>query len=347
VLPTVVVVTCRRLPLLSALLLLALPGPSAAAAAVEAPAESAPRMTYGKTGGVSADTAPGGVSDPRKVGAIVYGAPAPPRPVARVFRVTRSVREGRLPVVRFRIDEPGVRVVTARLVVIGTDRSVPARVDIGRVRTGRLRTLRWPRGTKIPAGEYTVRIHARDPEGATLARAANATGKAPLSVKKVRPRQRPEMSPPQPPAQPTEKVGSTGVFPVAGPFTWGNDESKFGAARRGHSHEGQDLMAAQGTPVVTPLSGTVAFVDNQKGGAGNYIVINADDGRSLFFAHLADGTTTVTPGQTVTAGTTIGAVGSTGSSSGPHLHFEIWEGGWRDRGGRPVDPLPQLQAWAR
>src|SRR5687768_10709941 len=257
------VVTCRLLLLL--VLGSCVPAAPAPAAAVEAPASLADeRIVYGKTGGASAAAAPGGEQDPRKVGAIVYGAPPARRPVARVFRVTRSVREGRLPVVRFRIDEPGVRVVTARLVVVGADRSVPARVDVGRIRTGRLRTLRWPRGTRIPAGEYTVRIHARDPEGATLARAANATGKATLSVKKVRPRPRPEISQPQPLPQPTEKVVSTGVFPVAGPFTWGNDESRFGAERRKHSHEGQDLMAAEGTPVVTPLSGTVAFVDNQK-----------------------------------------------------------------------------------
>ena len=337
--------TCRRLSLFCALFVLAFSS-SAVAAAVEAPEDISAVRVSSKTGGVSADSAPGGSSDPRKTGAIAYGAPAPPRPVARVFRVTRSVREGRLPTVRFRIDEPGVRVVTARLVVVGADRSVPARVDIGRIRTGRLRTLRWPRGTKIPAGSYTVRIHARDPEGATLARAANATGKATLVVKKVRPRPRPEISQPQPLPQPTQKVASMGVFPVAGPFTWGNEESRFGAGRKGHTHEGQDLMAAEGTPVVTPLSGTVAFVDNQKSGAGNYIVINADDGRSLFFAHLQDGTTTFRPGQVVSAGSTIAAVGTTGSSSGPHLHFEIWEGGWRDRGGRPIDPLPQLQAWA-
>ena len=324
------VVTCRRL--LSFAVVFACAAPSFAVAG---------------TGGASADSAPGGAADPRRVGAIVYGAPAPPRPVARVFRVSRSVVEGRLPTVRFRIDEPGVRVVTARLVVIGVDRSVPARVTIGRVRTGSLRTLRWPRGTKIPPGDYTVRIHARDPEGATLARAANATGKAVLSVKKkVRPRPRPEMSQPQPLPQPTEKVPSTGIFPVAGEFTWGNEESRFGAGRRGHTHEGQDLMAAEGTPVVTPLTGTVAFVDNQPSGAGNYIVINADDGRSLFFAHLQDGSTTVAVGTRVVAGSTIAAVGTTGSSSGPHLHFEIWEGGWRDRKGHPIDPLPQLQAWA-
>lgn len=342
------VVTCRRL-LLLCVACSSFGAAPAAAAVVEAPAslDDAPRVSYGKTGGTSAEAAPGGSQDPSKSGAIVFGAPPLPRPVARVFRVTRSVREGRLPVVRYRIDEPGVRVVVARVVVIGADRSVPARVNIGRVRTGRLRTLRWPRGTKIPAGEYVVRLHARDPEGSTLARAANATGKAELSVKKVRPRPRPEISQPQPLVQPTEKVASSGVFPVAGAFTWGNDESRFGASRGKRGHEGQDLMAASGTPVVSPLNGTVAFVDFQKGGAGNYIVINADDGRSLFFAHLLDGSTTVSPGQTVAAGSTIGAVGSTGSSSGPHLHFEIWEGGWRDRGGKPIDPLPQLQAWNR
>ena len=346
-LPTVVVVTCRRL--LLACSLCACFATPAYAGAVEAPAElaDAPRVTYGKTGGASAESAPGGATDPGRTGAIVFGAPAPPRPVARVFRVQRTVRAGRLPVVRFRIDEPGVRVVTARLVVVGVDRSVPARVDVGRVRTGRLRTLRWPRGTRIPAGEYTVRIHARDPEGATLARAAHATGKAALSVKEVRPRPRPEISQPQPLPQPTEKVVSPGNFPVAGPFTWGDEESRFGAGRTGHTHEGQDLMSPEGTPVVSPLSGTVAFVDFQKGGAGNYVVINADDGRSLFFAHLKDGSTVVTPGAAIAAGSTIGAVGSTGSSTGPHLHFETSQGGWRDRGRHPIDPLPQLQAWNR
>ena len=343
---------CRPLVVAACLLSgLCAPSALAAGASVEAPDEVADVSVVavsgapGKTGGASASAAPGGEHDPGRSGAIVFGAPPPPRPVARVFRVTRSVREGRLPVVRYRIDEPGIRVVTARIVVVGTDRSVPARVNLGRVRTGRLKTLKGPRGTKIPAGEYTVRIHARDPEGAVLARAANATGKAPLSVKKVRPRPRPEISQPQPLPQPTEKVASSGIFPVAGPFTWGNDESRFGAARRSHIHEGQDLMAAEGVPVVSPVNGTVAFVEFQKGGAGWYVVVNADDGRSMFFAHLKEGSVVVSPGTVVAAGSPLGAVGSTGSSSGPHLHFEIWEGGWRDRGGKPIDPLPQLQAW--
>jgi murein DD-endopeptidase MepM/ murein hydrolase activator NlpD len=186
-----------------------------------------------------------------------------------------------------------------------------------------------------------------------LARASNASGRAYVTVKakpkpKPRPKPRPAPSPaPKPTPAPAPAPRGGGVFPVRGPWSFGGDGSRFGAGRTGHSHEGQDVAAAEGTPLVSPLPGTVAFVAFQKGGAGWYIVINADDGRSLFFAHLQTGSVVVKPGARVSAGTAIGRVGSTGSSSGPHLHFEIWQGGWRDRGGRPIDPLPQLRAWAK
>jgi murein DD-endopeptidase MepM/ murein hydrolase activator NlpD len=107
------------------------------------------------------------------------------------------------------------------------------------------------------------------------------------------------------------------------------------------------MTAAAGTPVVAPLAGTVAFVAYQAGGAGHYVVLTAEDGRTMFFAHLQSGSVGVRAGQRVAAATTLGRVGSTGASSGPHLHFEIWIGGWRHQGGRPIDPLPQLRAWAR
>jgi murein DD-endopeptidase MepM/ murein hydrolase activator NlpD len=196
-----------------------------------------------------------------------------------------------------------------------------------------------------------IRVHARDGRGAVLARAAHASGKAFVTVKarpKPKPRPKPAPAPaPAPKPAPAPAPVGNGVFPVQGPYTFGGAGSRFGSRRSGHTHEGQDISAASGVPVVSPLPGTVAFTDFQKGGAGEYVVINADDGRSLFFAHFLAGSTAVSAGDRVSAGTMIGRVGSTGSSSGPHLHFEIWEGGWRDRGGHPIDPLPQLKAWEK
>jgi murein DD-endopeptidase MepM/ murein hydrolase activator NlpD len=222
-------------------------------------------------------------------------------------------------------------------------------MDLGEVPVGETIPVRWPRGSKLPPGRYVVRVHARDGRGAVLARAAHASGKAFVTVKaRPRPKQKPKPSPkpdPKPDPTPTPPAGS-GVFPVRGPYSFGGNGARFGAGREGHRHEGQDIVAAEGLPVIAPVSGTVAFVDFQKGGAGNYVVINGDDGRSFFFAHLKNGTTSVTPGSPVRAGDQFAEVGTTGSSTGPHLHFEIWIGGWRDRGGHPIDPLPQLRAWA-
>jgi murein DD-endopeptidase MepM/ murein hydrolase activator NlpD len=133
-------------------------------------------------------------------------------------------------------------------------------------------------------------------------------------------------------------------FPIAGPFDWGNRDSRFGARRKGHRHQGQDLAAASGTPVVAPYRGTVAFVGYQAKGAGRYVVIHGAD-YDYVFMHLLTGSVLVDEGDRVRTGQTIAAVGSTGESTGPHLHFELWVGGWY-QGGHPIDPLPLLQAWA-
>jgi murein DD-endopeptidase MepM/ murein hydrolase activator NlpD len=63
------------------------------------------------------------------------------------------------------------------------------------------------------------------------------------------------------------------------------------------------------------------------------------------FMHLRSGSTVVREGQSVRTGQRIADVGSTGESSGPHLHLEVWVGAWY-AGGHPIDPLPLLQAWA-
>jgi len=159
------------------------------------------------------------------------------------------------------------------------------------------------------------------------------------------------------PTAPTPKPAPTPVpvpapderghrFPVGGSFSFGGSGSRFGAPREGHTHQGQDIAAAEGTPVLAPWAGRVEFVRYQAAGAGWYIVLNGDgEGRAYVFMHLRTGTIRVTPGQHVSAGTQLAEVGTTGASTGPHLHFEVWVGGWYVPGGHPVDPLPLLKAW--
>jgi murein DD-endopeptidase MepM/ murein hydrolase activator NlpD len=139
---------------------------------------------------------------------------------------------------------------------------------------------------------------------------------------------------------------ATGVhrFPIAGAFDWGGPDARFGAKRKGHSHQGQDLAAASGTPVVAPYRGVVTAVQYQARGAGRYVVIDGED-YDYVFMHLRTGSIGVREGERVRTGQAIGEVGSTGESSGPHLHFELWVGAWYD-GGHPIDPLALLQQWA-
>lgn len=136
-------------------------------------------------------------------------------------------------------------------------------------------------------------------------------------------------------------------FPLLGSYSFGGGDDGFGAGRPGHTHQGQDVIANAGTPIVAPYAGTISYVAYQAGGAGYYVVENADDGRDYVFMHLLKGSTAVRVGQRVRAGQRLGRVGATGRASGPHLHFEVWIGGPWQFGGRPTNPLPLLKAWAR
>jgi murein DD-endopeptidase MepM/ murein hydrolase activator NlpD len=135
-------------------------------------------------------------------------------------------------------------------------------------------------------------------------------------------------------------------FPLAGPFAWGGDDARFGARRQGHRHQGQDLAAALGTPVVAPRGGAIEAVGYQARGAGHYVVLDGEgEDLDYVFMHLRRGSIGVRQGESVAIGRQLGEVGNTGRSFGPHLHFEIWVGGWF-AGGHPIDPLPLLQAWS-
>lgn len=86
-------------------------------------------------------------------------------------------------------------------------------------------------------------------------------------------------------------------------------------------HNGIDMACAQGTPIYATRSGTVTTAAYQAGGAGNYVSINHGDGFASIYMHMTH--YVVYAGQSVSQGQLIGYVGSTGISTGPHLHFGI------------------------
>lgn len=134
------------------------------------------------------------------------------------------------------------------------------------------------------------------------------------------------------------------AFPILGAHDFGGAGGRFGAARSGHTHQGQDVMAECGTPLVAARGGTVQY-SRYEASAGNYVVIDGKGTPSDFmYAHLAE-PSPLHEGDTVRTGQPIGIVGDTGDATACHLHFEIWgPPGWYE-GGSPFDPLPELEKW--
>lgn len=100
-----------------------------------------------------------------------------------------------------------------------------------------------------------------------------------------------------------------------------------------HFHSGVDLAAPMGTSIYAATAGTVAL-HRERGGYGLYILLTHDPRLSTLYGHLD--WPLVQPGDVVAAGQLIALMGSTGNSTGPHLHFEV------RIAGVPVDPLPLL-----
>jgi len=131
-------------------------------------------------------------------------------------------------------------------------------------------------------------------------------------------------------------AGTTGNGqPSAAGLIWPCDGvvvSGFGM-RWGRMHEGIDIGCAYGTPNRAAASGTVIYA-GWLGGYGNLVVVDHGNGLSTAYAHASS--ILVSVGQSVSQGQTVSLVGSTGHSTGPHLHFEVRVNGVA------VDPLPYL-----
>jgi hypothetical protein len=128
----------------------------------------------------------------------------------------------------------------------------------------------------------------------------------------------------------TSPIGPVRFFrPVPGPIG-----DRFGWIPPGRWHTGLDFPEPMGTPIHAGGVGVVSFAGLNTGGYGNLVVITHRLGFESWYAHMSRIAASV--GQRVVGGQTIGYVGSTGHSTGPHLHFEV------RHFGTPVDPTPYL-----
>ncbi len=117
-------------------------------------------------------------------------------------------------------------------------------------------------------------------------------------------------------------LGVSLINPVSGIITsrYGSNDSV-----RSHSHSGIDIAAPYGTAIKAAASGTVTYSGNANDGYGYYIIISHGNGVSTVYAHCSQ--LLVSAGQTVSQGEVIAKVGSTGNSTGNHLHFEVRKNG--------------------
>jgi murein DD-endopeptidase MepM/ murein hydrolase activator NlpD len=138
---------------------------------------------------------------------------------------------------------------------------------------------------------------------------------------------------------------SSGFKPLFWPVAGGRISQQFGCTgfwaepaygTCAHYHGGIDIAAPSGTPIRAAAGGRVKFAGHKSDGGGNQACIDNGGGYTTCYHHMVS--LAISTGQSVVRGQVIGGVGSTGNSTGPHLHFEIWIGPvWA--GGYRVDPL--------
>ncbi len=187
------------------------------------------------------------------------------------------------------------------------DRLAWSQRELATARRDKRSTLATVQGDKADALEHMRSLQAESAELGARIRSAQSTSIVPA---------------------PTGAASAAGfVWPVHGVLTSG-----FGW-RWGRMHEGIDLAVASGTSVVSSAAGTV-IVAGWAGGYGNLVVVDHGNGVSTAYGHNTS--VTVGVGQSVAQGQLIAYAGSTGHSTGPHVHFEV------RINGSPVDPLGYL-----
>ncbi len=127
------------------------------------------------------------------------------------------------------------------------------------------------------------------------------------------------------------------LWPVEGNLTdgFGGRRDPFGGSTA-EFHAGQDIAAMWGTPVVAAASGKVSFAGWQNG-YGQVVIIDHGEGLATRYGHLSE--TDVQSGEMIERGATVGRVGSTGRSTGPHLHYEVRI---NDKAVNPLQYLPRM-----
>ena len=130
------------------------------------------------------------------------------------------------------------------------------------------------------------------------------------------------------------------VFPVRGPVNYTDTFGAYRADMPDHRHEGNDIFAKMGTPIVAVLAGTIEY--STYGIGGNNARLTDARGDYFYYAHMVRFAAGLKSGDHVAKGQVIGYVGETGDAAGtsPHCHFEIHPGG-----GPAIDPFPYLEAW--
>ena len=144
-----------------------------------------------------------------------------------------------------------------------------------------------------------------------------------------------------------------GKYRVSSPFGWRKDPV---TKKNTRHHNGADLVTPnQNEPVIACMNGRVIKAEKSKaenGGFGYYVVIRHMIGTKFYtslYAHMKKDSIKVKVGQTIKAGDQLGIIGDTGYTTGPHLHWEIWQGrthGWSSDGRGFVDPMQFISAMA-